>query len=197
MSDWLKYLLCILLSYLSGAVLYSYHVPLLLKGVNVVAESEDHNPGTSNAFKRAGVPVGLLSLSLDMAKGYFPLELSAQMVGMAHPVFSLIMLAPVLGHATAPFYPFPGGKAIAVSFGVLLGLLPESQVVFLLAALYVFFSVVRPIHPNERRSVWVFFLLAILSAAGSLYTRRFPVMIGCLLISTVVISKNWAGRNAR
>ena len=53
--------------FLSGGVLYSYHVPKLLCGVDVVADSPDHNPGMTNAMKLCGVPVGLLCLALDMA----------------------------------------------------------------------------------------------------------------------------------
>ena len=112
--------------FLSGGVLYSYHVPKLLCGVDVVADSPDHNPGMTNAMKLCGVPVGLLCLALDMAKGFLPVFAALRFLRIEDPWLAPVLAAPALGHALAVFYPFAGGKAVAVSFGVLLGLLPQS-----------------------------------------------------------------------
>ena len=77
--------------FLSGGVLYSYHVPKLLCGVDVVADSPDHNPGMTNAMKLCGVPVGLLCLALDMAKGFLPVFAALRFLRIEDP-----WLAPVL-----------------------------------------------------------------------------------------------------
>ena len=113
--------------FLSGGVLYSYHVPKLLCGVDVVADSPDHNPGMTNAMKLCGVPVGLLCLALDMAKGFLPVFAALRFLRIEDPWLAPVLAAPALGHALAVFYPFAGGKAVAVSFGVLLGLLPQQE----------------------------------------------------------------------
>ena len=55
-----RYLLFSLFGFLLGGVLFSYHLPRLLKGVDIRALSEDHNPGAANAVKYAGIPVGML-----------------------------------------------------------------------------------------------------------------------------------------
>ena len=44
--------------FVSGSVLYSMVLPRWIKGVDVVALSDDHNPGTANAFIKAGIPCG-------------------------------------------------------------------------------------------------------------------------------------------
>ena len=49
-----------------------------------------------------------------------------------------------------------GGKAIAVSFGVLLGLFPELHPAVYLAFFFIFFSVVVIINPHSLRSILTF-----------------------------------------
>jgi len=82
----------------------------------------DGNPGAVNVFKAGGQKVGFLAVLLDIAKG-------VPFVRLAHTVFDLPELAlvfvavcAVLGHAFSPFLHWHGGKAIAVTFGVMLGL---------------------------------------------------------------------------
>lgn len=184
----LLYFLFILLGFLSGSVLYSYLLPKWLKGVDIVAQSNDKNPGTANAMKYAGTPVGFLCLLFDMLKGFLPVWLALRRVSPFCFLFSAVMAAPVLGHAFSPMMRWKGGKGIAVSFGILLAFLPDNILVFLLAGIYIVFSVVLVIHPNERRTVCVFFLFAILQL---LFPHPLPIKAGVILIANVVILKNW------
>lgn len=190
MKEIYRYLFTALGGFALGGVLFSYHLPKLLKGIDVRALSPDHNPGTVNAFKYAGWPVGALCLLCDLMKGFLPVFLAMRVLDFQSPWFALIIAAPVLGHAAAPLYRGRGGKAIAASFGALLGLLPVSFLVFLLAALYLFFSLVWIIYPHERRTVAVFSLFSLFSAAAALYTGRWSFSLGALLLSAVVIWKN-------
>lgn len=184
--DW-KYLFFILLGYFSGSVLYARLLPRLLKGVDVTRQSGDGNPGTANAIRLAGWPVGLLSLGLELAKGAVPVFLAARHLDMSQTAFALVLAAPALGHAF-PFGRFTkGGKAIAVSFGCLLGLLPLWQPLALLAGLYIFFSVVLVVSPHLFRSVLVFGLFA---AGCILFKLTFPVTLGCCLLSALVILRH-------
>ena len=113
------YLSLIHIWYLSGSVLYSYLLPKALKGIDITAESPDGNPGTANAFTCAGIPIGILVLCMELLKGYLPVHLALREVNPARWSFALILAAPVFGHACPFFQPQKGGKAIAVSFGVL------------------------------------------------------------------------------
>ena len=60
----------------SGSVLYCRFVPLLLLKKDICALSPDKNPGAANVFVHCGVPMGLLCLVLDMAKGGVPVALA-------------------------------------------------------------------------------------------------------------------------
>lgn len=52
-----EYILFAALGFFLGGILFSYHLPKLLRGVDVCAE-KDHNPGAMNAFRQAGAPGG-------------------------------------------------------------------------------------------------------------------------------------------
>lgn len=186
----LPYLLAVFGGFSLGGVMFSYHLPKLLKDVDVLTLSPDHNPGTVNAFRFAGIPVGILCLLCDLGKGFLPVFWSMRWLNPNSLWFALILVSPVLGHAIAPLYRFRGGKAIAASFGALLGLLPTSYLVFALAALYIFFSLVWVIDPHERRTVATFSLFSVLSALAALYTGRWPLSLGAVFISGVVVAKN-------
>lgn len=182
--------LFVLFGFLLGGILFSYHIPKALCGVDVVALSHDGNPGTANAMKLCGVPVGLLCLTCDMLKGYLPVRLAMAGLPQGSYWIAAAMIAPVLGHALALFYPFSGGKAVAVSFGVLLGLTPVSWLVLGLVAPYLFFSLVVVLHPNERRSVYSFLVLAITSWVFATMTQRTNLALGASGMAAVAMWKN-------
>ena len=64
----LKYLLFALAGYVSGSIMYSYLIPKLFCGVDIVKEGEDHNPGMTNVMRCVSVKLGVLCLLLDVAK---------------------------------------------------------------------------------------------------------------------------------
>ena len=106
--------------------------------------------------------------------------------------FSLVLLSPVAGHAFSPFRGFRGGKAITVSFGVLLGAGRVFPGVWILAAWYLFFSLVVRICPNSVRTcvTYVFF-------AGTVFLWPVcrPFLAGCWGIAAIVCLKHF--REAR
>ncbi|MGN1139680.1 MAG: glycerol-3-phosphate acyltransferase [Oliverpabstia sp.] len=178
----------ILAGYLSGSVLYSYLLPKYLKKIDVTEKSEDGNPGAANAFLYAGIPMGILVIALELLKGFLPVHMALKRMDPRGLMFGLVMAAPVLGHA----YPFwknnKGGKAIAVSFGVLLGLYPIFEPVSYLIIFYLLFSLVIVISPHFYRSVVTFFMFFICVVRRI----RIPgVVLGCGLISMTVIRKHF------
>ena len=93
------YVFFAIIGYLSGSILFARIVPKHLRGVDVVRLSDDGNPGTANAFAFAGPVVGSIVLFLELAKGFAPVYLAAQRLDTANIAFSLVLAAPVLGHA--------------------------------------------------------------------------------------------------
>lgn len=185
-------IIMIVVGILCGSILFSQYLPKLIKRVDIVQLSDDHNPGTANAMQYAGIPVGMLCLLGDIFKGVIPVHMALRLGLESGCLFSLIMAAPVLGHAYSLFHRGRGGKAIAVSFGVLIGLMPiHTEPIFALCSIYLFFSLVVRIHPHTRRTRITYTLLA-LSSLYMLYAHWIPWQIcgGVLLLSCVVVHKN-------
>lgn len=183
--------------YLSGNVLYARVFAKLFGKGDFLELSRDHNPGAANAFRYGGFWCGLLTLVCDLLKGFLPVFLyascmrSEDIIGLS---FALVMAAPVVGHAFPVCFHFQGGKAIAVSFGCLLGLLPAWKPAALLAVFFIFFSLVLRITPHYHRT-----LITYLCAMVSMFfvTDQAAIEAGFLLISAVVILRMLRSKEER
>ena len=177
-----------LFGFAMGSILYSYLLPKLFTGLDITQCSEDGNPGATNAILYGSVRLGALCLALDIAKGALPVFWATRVLDPSSYLFVPVMLAPVLGHAFSPFLKGRGGKGIAVTFGVLLGVLPLSPMVFSLAALLLFFTFVIKITPDGVRVILAMLLFLILCFR---FHRAFPPLAaGAMLCATVVIAKH-------
>jgi glycerol-3-phosphate acyltransferase PlsY len=87
-----------------------------------VRQFGDGNPGAANVFRSGSKVVGVLALILDVTKAAVPIGLSYFNLGVRGIPMFLIAIAPILGHIFSPFLGFHGGKALAVSLGVWIGL---------------------------------------------------------------------------
>ena len=82
----------------------------------------DHNPGAFNVLRAGGFMWGGLAIILEVTKGALPVGLAAGQFGISGWGLVACAIAPIIGHAFSPFLNFRGGKAIAVTFGVWIGL---------------------------------------------------------------------------
>lgn len=182
------YLAFAIMGFFLGSVMFALILPRHFKGIDIRKLSDDKNPGTANAVKYGGVALGLLCLLGDLLKAGLPVYLARRFCGMEHPLFALVMAAPVLSHAFSPFLGGHGGKAIAPAFGVLAALLPADLSFCVLAIAFIFFSLVVVITPNRLRTIAAFAVLVIYSI---LVNRHGSVALGCTLLSATVILKHW------
>ena len=175
----------ILFGYFSGSILFARVSAKLFHKPDMLHDSTDGNPGASNAFTHGGFWCGVVTLAGDLCKGFLPVFLfTHRHLPPPDPfLLSLVLAAPVLGHAFPVFYRFGGGKGIAVSFGCLLGLLPFWQPVVILAAYFLFFSLVLKITPHFHRT-----LVTYLCSALTLCLLLGPVgvTLGFLFITGIV-----------
>jgi glycerol-3-phosphate acyltransferase PlsY len=82
----------------------------------------DGNPGAVNVFRAGGHKAGYLAVFLDVAKGVPFVLLTHTILQLSGLSIIIVAVSAVLGHAFSPFLRWRGGKAIAVTFGVLLAL---------------------------------------------------------------------------
>jgi glycerol-3-phosphate acyltransferase PlsY len=111
----------VIIAFLCGSLPFSVWLGKLFLRVDV-RQFGDGNPGAANVFRTGNKALGLFALILDVAKAAAPVGLSYYNLGVRGIPMYLIAIAPVLGHAFSPFLGFRGGKAIATSLGVWIGL---------------------------------------------------------------------------
>ena len=123
-------LLCGICAYLLGAVPFGFLIAKM-KGVDIRTVGSG-NIGATNVFRSVSKPLGILTFALDMFKGFCGVQIIPLVLaraagaevdgGMALAVFCGAMT--VAGHNWTCFLGFKGGKGIATSAGMLLGLSP-------------------------------------------------------------------------
>ncbi len=181
------YLLFSLFGFLMGSVLYSYWLPKLLMGIDITALSKDKNPGAFNAFQFANSKIGSICLILDILKGFIPIFLAGQYLDVTRMWFALVIASPVIGHAFSPWAHCKGGKAIAVTFGVLLGMYRYSMSFLFLALLLLFLTFILQIQPHSQRVIVSMVLFALLCI---LFPTIPSVSVGGCIAAAVVIFKH-------
>ena len=96
----------------------------------------DGNPGAANVFRAGGGKIGYLAVLLDVTKGIPFVLMAHTWLGLSGMAVVLIALCAILGHAFSPFLRWRGGKAVAVTFGVLIAL-PQHEALFAFTALVI------------------------------------------------------------
>jgi glycerol-3-phosphate acyltransferase PlsY len=139
-----------------GAVPFSVLVGRRFLGKNI-QEYGDGNPGSVNVFRAGGRKTGLLAVVLDIAKGVPFVWLAHSWLHLPELSIVIIAMSAVLGHSFSPFLHWHGGKSVAVTFGVLLGLPQHEVLLIFIIAFVVGFLLVE-------NDAWV----VVLGAAGTL-----------------------------
>lgn len=141
----LEVLLCAALGYVSGAVPFGY-IAGRLKGMDI-RQHGSGNIGATNVIRVLGKGVGIPVFLLDMLKGWLPVFLAAGWLarqGRASEIVSsgavLAGFGAVLGHMFTFWLGFKGGKGVATTAGVLLGVNPLAMLGGLVVWLGFFFS---------------------------------------------------------
>jgi glycerol-3-phosphate acyltransferase PlsY len=129
-------------AFLAGSVPFGL-VLVKLAGKGDVRTHGSGNIGATNVGRVGGKALGIVTLLLDIAKGWLPVFLTLHWK-LEWNAVSLVALCAVLGHVFTPWLKFKGGKGVATALGAALALEPlwvaPSAVLFvvlLLATRYV------------------------------------------------------------
>lgn len=177
--------LYIVFGYLCGSILFARVSAALLRRGDITSCSADGNPGTANAFLYGGFWCGLLALCGDLSKGFFPVYMYLRGIAPEDwgAALVFVLIAPVIGHMHPIFYRFRGGKGIAVTFGVLLGLYPNMRPALVLAFVFILFSTIIRITPHYDRTVWTYRCAAV---CMMLFLKSFYVKTAFFMIALAV-----------
>jgi acyl phosphate:glycerol-3-phosphate acyltransferase len=118
--------LIFLASYLIGGISFAYLAGrIVLK--RDIRELGSGNLGASNVFRQVGPPWGIGVLLLDAAKGMAAVMIARTFLPTAPDWVPLTAgILAILGHSFTPYLGFRGGKGVATSAGVFLGLAPAA-----------------------------------------------------------------------
>lgn len=105
-------------AFLCGSIPFGL-VLVKLAGKGDIREHGSGNIGATNVSRVGGKALGIVTLLLDIAKGFLPVFLGKQL-GWSESVLSLLALSAVLGHVFTPWLKFQGGKGVATALGVAL-----------------------------------------------------------------------------
>jgi len=116
-------LLALVIAYLLGAIPFGYILVKLTTGGDI-RSSGSGNIGATNVLRTTGSVAGVLTLVLDISKGYAAVWLASRLTEGAPLWTSAAALAVMAGHAFPVFLKFKGGKAVASWLGAFLCLTP-------------------------------------------------------------------------
>jgi glycerol-3-phosphate acyltransferase PlsY len=117
------------LGYLIGSIPTAYIFGKLLKGIDI-RQHGSGNVGATNAFRILGKGPGTAVLLIDIIKGVIPVVIVAGLLAPSVWGHIIAAVAVVCGHNWTCFLNFKGGKGIATTLGVLIGLtlvIPEAR----------------------------------------------------------------------
>ena len=116
-------LAAVIIAYLMGGIPFGFLLVKLTTGRDVRAEGSG-NIGATNVLRTTGRAMAVVTLLLDIAKGFAAVWIAAAMTGSDPTWMALAGLAVMAGHAYPLFLNFKGGKAVACFIGAFLYLTP-------------------------------------------------------------------------
>lgn len=120
-------IIAILTSYLIGSIPTAFIFGKVLKGVDI-RKFGSGNVGATNALRVLGKGAGITVLGLDILKGFIAVTFLSDLLISKSPGISSLGIrlfsgvSVIAGHNWTIFLNFKGGKGIAATFGVLIGL---------------------------------------------------------------------------
>lgn len=135
-----------LIAYLLGSIPSAVWVGKKWYGVDV-REAGSKNSGATNTFRLLGKKAGIIVLLLDVFKGFlaailpviiFNSEFEELIQTEVIHVQIICAITAVFGHVFPLFASFKGGKGVATSLGIVIGIHPPTALVCLLIFLVIF-----------------------------------------------------------
>ncbi|MEO6828935.1 MAG: glycerol-3-phosphate 1-O-acyltransferase PlsY [Acidobacteriaceae bacterium] len=148
------------IAYLLGSIPFGFLLVLLFRKEDI-RQTGSGNIGATNVLRSGSRWLGMLTLLLDLGKGYLAVEIARHLASGDHAIetASIGALFAVIGHVFPIWLHGKGGKGVATALGVFLALAPWAA----LSALGVF--------------VVIILLTRYVSLASILAAASFPVWV--------------------
>lgn len=180
--------LMLILSYLIGAIPNGYVIGKVFFKKDI-REFGSGNTGATNSFRVLGKPAGFIVTFLDIFKGFitvfFPLWFPVHAQGPISTFFThglIVGIFAIIGHVYPIYLKFKGGKAVATSAGVVLGVNP----ILLLILAIIFFGILYLTKYVSLSSI----IAAISCVIGSLIIHDYILFGMSAFVSIILIFRH-------
>lgn len=130
-ADLTYHLIFVPIAYLLGSVPFGLLVARAMGGADPRSVGSG-NIGATNVRRSAGKKAGVITLLLDLFKGFAPVYVAWYM-GAGSFVLSLVIFCAVIGHVYPVFTRFKGGKGVATACGAFFAVSPAAAVLVVLS----------------------------------------------------------------
>ena len=178
-----------LIAYLLGSIPTSVWIGKAYYNLDI-RKHGSFNAGATNTFRVLGKKPGVIVLLIDVTKGslsvllpYFLLDATIDNDRLVL-IQILTAIMAVVGHVFPLFANFDGGKGVATSLGVIIGLHPPAALICFLAFLIVFI-ISKYVSLGAIVASFLFpVLINLVFHVDSFWLRLFSVILGVLVIIT-------------
>ncbi|GAB2548639.1 glycerol-3-phosphate 1-O-acyltransferase PlsY [Gracilibacillus alcaliphilus] len=178
----MEYIIFIILAYLLGSI----PTGLIIGKVGYQKDIREHgsgNLGATNTFRVLGIKAGIAVTVIDILKG--TLAATLPVIFQATEVYPLLVgVVAVIGHMFPVFAKFKGGKAVATSAGVILGVNPLVFVI-MIASFLVILYLTKYVSLSSM-------LTGIITIIVTAVQQDYPLLIVTALLTVVVIYRHKA-----
>jgi glycerol-3-phosphate acyltransferase PlsY len=181
-----------LIAYLLGSIPTAVWIGRLRFGIDV-REHGSKNAGATNTFRVLGKKPGIIVLIIDITKGViatslpffcFERQLMFQSTESLDQVEIIAAISAVTGHVFPLFARFKGGKGVATSLGVIIGLAPLAASVCIVIFLIVFLVSHYVSLGAMIASLTFPFVLKYILGENSEWHLGFSILLSCMVILT-------------
>lgn len=178
-----------LLAYLLGSIPTAVWIGKAYYDIDV-RKHGSFNAGATNTFRVLGKKPGSIVLLIDVIKGSLAVLLPYYILGASIDNERLVLIQiltailAVVGHVFPLFANFDGGKGVATSLGVIIGLHPPAAIICFASFLIVFMLSKYVSLGAIMAAVMFPILINVVFHVDSFWLRLFSVILGSLVVIT-------------
>lgn len=173
-------------AYISGSIPFGKIIARYAARIDITKRGSG-NIGATNVARELGMKWGIITLVLDLLKGFIPVVLFSLLFSQAWPTHETALagigICALLGHMFPIFLRLRGGKGVATALGVYLAISPLSC----LCTLVLFVIIV---------AIWDYISLGSIFSAGAmplflmLFGKPQPLIMGSLIMALLIWYKH-------
>jgi glycerol-3-phosphate acyltransferase PlsY len=176
----------ILTAYLLGSIPFGKLIAKRVARINITQRGSG-NIGATNVARELGITWGLVTLLLDMLKGFLPAFFYAHYILQAGIEFetclSAIGLGALLGHQFSIFMRFRGGKGVATAIGIYLVISP-------LACLITVIVFILTVYKWDFVSLGSMLAAIVMPVLLALFGKSQPLVTTSIIVAALICFKH-------